>query len=132
MATLIRSDLEFILQQILIAEQHAAGADLASLLPNQLAMLGLRTVDGSYNNIVPGQQFSVQPISHFDGAIFPAALHLGPVIDLFTISNLIVDQTITNPAAVQPSSMAVSGILVGDVPFLNEDGTAELRSCRRR
>ena len=57
MATLIRSDLEFILQQILIAEQHAAGADLASLLPNQLSMLGLRTVDGSFNNLAPGQQY---------------------------------------------------------------------------
>ena len=55
MAELIKSDLEFILQQILIAEAHAAGADLASLLPNEFAMFGLRTVDGSYNNLVPGQ-----------------------------------------------------------------------------
>ena len=57
MAELIKSDLEFILQQILIAEAHAAGTDLRSLLPNELAMLGLRTVDGSYNNLVPGQQY---------------------------------------------------------------------------
>ena len=51
MAELIKSDLEFILQQILIAEAHAAGTDLRRLLPNELAMFGLRTVDGSYNNL---------------------------------------------------------------------------------
>ena len=46
MVEFIRSDLEFILQQILIAEQHAAGADLLSLLPNSRVPFGLRTVDG--------------------------------------------------------------------------------------
>ena len=55
MVTYIRSDLEFILQQILIAEQHAAGADLASLLPNSLVPFGLRTIDGSFNNLIEGQ-----------------------------------------------------------------------------
>lgn len=34
MATFIKSDLEFILQQILISEAHAAGGDLLDLLPN--------------------------------------------------------------------------------------------------
>ena len=43
---LIRSDLEFILEQILIAERHAAGEDLFSLLPNSQVPFGLRTVDG--------------------------------------------------------------------------------------
>ncbi len=52
----IRSDLEFILQQILIAEQHAAGADLATLIPNAFVPFGLRTVDGSLNNLVPGNE----------------------------------------------------------------------------
>ena len=55
MATLIKSDLEFILQQILIAEAHAAGADLATLIPNAFAPFGLRTVDGSFNNLLMGQ-----------------------------------------------------------------------------
>ena len=55
MAQLIKSDLEFILQQILIAEAHATGADLASLLPNVFVPFGLRTVDGSFNHLVPGQ-----------------------------------------------------------------------------
>ena len=49
---LVRSDLDFILDQIKIAEAHAAGEDLLSLLPNIRAPLGLRTVDGSFNNLV--------------------------------------------------------------------------------
>jgi hypothetical protein len=55
MAELIKSDLEFILEQIWIAEAHAAGADLASLLPNVQVPFGLRTVDGTFNNLVLGQ-----------------------------------------------------------------------------
>ena len=55
MVQFIRSDLEFILAQITIAEQHAAGDDLRALLPNSEVAFGLRTVDGSLNNLVPGQ-----------------------------------------------------------------------------
>jgi Ca2+-binding RTX toxin-like protein len=55
MASFIRSDLEFILRQIMIAEAHAAGADLSSLIPNSFLPWGLRTVDGTFNNLVPGQ-----------------------------------------------------------------------------
>src|SRR5215831_6421556 len=55
MADFVRSDLEFILQQILIAEANAAGADLRSLLPNDEVPWGLRTVDGTLNNLVPAQ-----------------------------------------------------------------------------
>ncbi len=46
------SDLNFILDQIRVAEAHAAGADLLSLVPNVRAAVGLRTVDGSFNNLV--------------------------------------------------------------------------------
>ena len=110
MATLIKSDLEFILQQIMIAEQHAAGANLVDLLPNQFASLGLRTVDGSYNHLVPGQQFfgaADQPFPSLLDPAFLAAYAADPingfttVVDLQprTISNLIVDQTVNNPAA---------------------------------
>jgi hypothetical protein len=53
MADFIRSDLEFILRQIKIAEANAAGADLRSLLPNDEVPWGLRTVDGTLNNLVP-------------------------------------------------------------------------------
>ena len=48
MVTLIRSDLEFILQQIASAESGSQPTD--PLLP-----FGLRTVDGSSNNLIPGQ-----------------------------------------------------------------------------
>ncbi len=132
MASLIRSDLEFILQQIRIAEAHAAGAPLSSLLPNELAMLGLRTVDGSYNNLVPGQQFFGAADQPFPSLVNPFFLptYNGPpfttVVDPQPrlISNLIVDQTITNPAAVQAFVDGGFGILVGDVlHFLNPDGT---------
>ena len=52
MASFIKSDLEFILDQIIIAERHAAGEDLLSMLPNVQVPFGLRTVDGSFNNLV--------------------------------------------------------------------------------
>ena len=55
MVTFIKSDLEFILAQILIAERHAAGEEFVSLLPNTEVPFGLRTIDGSFNNLVPGQ-----------------------------------------------------------------------------
>ena len=49
---LAASDLKFILDQIKVAEIHAAGEDLLSLVPNVRAPVGLRTVDGSFNNLV--------------------------------------------------------------------------------
>ncbi len=63
---LIRSDLNFILNQIKIAEAQTAGADILDLIPNVRAPLGLRTVDGSFNNLMPGQD-------HFGAAdnVFP-------------------------------------------------------------
>ena len=126
MAELIKSDLEFILQQILIAEAHAAGTDLTSLLPNVQVPFGLRTVDGTFNNLVLGQnEFGsadttfprlVDPVFRNEGddtfdANGPAPGGLvtnnnyalnGDVADADPrlISNLIVDQTPNNPAAV--------------------------------
>lgn len=55
MANFSKSDLEFILKQIFIAEAHADGASLIDLLPNSQVPFGLRTVDGSFNNLVAGQ-----------------------------------------------------------------------------
>ena len=55
MAQFIRSDLEFILEQIRIAEAHAAGTPLQQLIANPTLSFGLRTVDGSDNNLVQGQ-----------------------------------------------------------------------------
>jgi hypothetical protein len=45
-------ELRGILEQIRIAEAHAAGAPLQQLIANPTLSLGLRTVDGSYNNLV--------------------------------------------------------------------------------
>ena len=55
MASFIKSDLQFILAQIKIAEAHAHGADLRSLIPNVQVPFGLRTIDGSFNNLVLDQ-----------------------------------------------------------------------------
>src|SRR2546425_12528072 len=106
-----------------IAQDHAAGGTLLGPGPNQVNLfgtpnpqlpLGLRTVDGSFNNIVP------VPDQHLFGAsdlVFPRLTvpsfrpaeagtsytqKNGSVIDSQPriISNLIVDQTANNPAAV--------------------------------
>src|SRR5215831_10555118 len=127
MAELIRSDLEFILQQIQIAEAHAAGEDLTTLLPNVQVPFGLRTVDGTFNHLVSGQsEFGsadtifprlTDPVfrNDLDGDTFdangPAQGGLvtntnyaanGDVADADPriITNLIVDQTPNNPAVV--------------------------------
>ena len=74
MASMIRTDLEFVLQQILLAEAHAAGADPVTLVPNTFAPFGLRTVDGTYNNLMPGQtDFGAadQPFPQLVDPVFP-------------------------------------------------------------
>jgi Ca2+-binding RTX toxin-like protein len=57
MVTMIRSDLDFILKQILIAEADARGEELiGTYIPNSELPWGLRRVDGSNNNLLPGQE----------------------------------------------------------------------------
>src|SRR5499433_2708492 len=80
----IRSDLEFILKQIEIAERNAAGESLLDILPNVEVPWGLRTVDGTFNNIYLTQ-------AQFGGTVIDPTPRI--------ISNLIVDQTANNPAA---------------------------------
>jgi len=52
------NDLNKILEQIKIAERDAAGEDLVDIIGQDSALLplGLRTVDGSYNHLLPGQE----------------------------------------------------------------------------
>lgn len=125
MVSLVKHDLEFILKQIKIAEAHAAGGDLATLVGNPLSPWGLRTVDGSHNNLVPGRaewgaadtpfpQLTEPgtPRNDLDGdsmAFSPGMVltntdygAAGDVADADPrlISNLIVDQTLDNPAAI--------------------------------
>src|SRR5262249_36621757 len=103
--TFIRSDLEFILQQIIIAERNAAGESLRDILPNVQVPFGLRTVDGTFNNLVTGQNEFGAADNLFprlaDPAFRPGYAGPGTVIDSQprTISNLIADQTANNPAA---------------------------------
>lgn len=106
MANFNKSDLEFILKQIFIAEAHADGASLSDLLPNSQVPFGLRTVDGSSNNLVAGQGEFGAADNAFPRLLDPSFLAsytgTGTVIDPQPriISNLINDQTASNPAAV--------------------------------
>jgi len=113
MVTYITSDLEFILDQIRIAEAHALDPDtpLSELLPNVQVPFGLRTVDGSSNNLVSGQDAFGAADNIFPRLLDPVFINAeagtsyqqtsGVVVDSQprTISNLIVDQTANNPAA---------------------------------
>ena len=127
--TLDANDLRFILTQIQTAEAHAGGADLCvqvegdptlcgpgSLIPEPRLPFGLRTVDGSYNHLLPGQEnfgASDQAFARMTTPVFRQAENGtsyedttdGLVIDSQprTITNLIVDQTISNPAAEEAS-----------------------------
>ncbi|MBJ6125028.1 peroxidase family protein [Microvirga splendida] len=157
MVNLVKHDLEFILKQIKIAEAHAAGTPLDQIrvdaagnvvtdgsgtpaVPTTLSPYGLRTVDGSYNNMVAGRnewgaadveflritnpywrndndgdsvtfgQGSPNAVTFSDGNYgemgrpSPQSMGLGggTLVDADPriISNLIVDQTLDNPAAI--------------------------------
>src|SRR5262245_3324726 len=126
MVAYIRSDLEFILDQIIIAERQAAGESLLDILPNVQVPFGLRTVDGSLNNLVAGQGTFGEADNTFPRLVDPLFRNAENVtVDLDgpgpltvgaptsyqqtsgfvfdspprVISNLIVDQTAANPAA---------------------------------
>ncbi|MGO4916443.1 peroxidase family protein [Pseudogemmobacter sp. W21_MBD1_M6] len=134
--TVNTDDLMFILRQIKIAEAHSGGLSLVEAIQNEyglsasdtnLVPFGLRTVDGTYNNLAPGNEnfgAADQPFPRmldplyvndtdgdaidFDGPGGQPAMvqgdysQPGNVIDADprTISNLIVDQTVNNPAAI--------------------------------
>src|SRR5918999_3424468 len=127
MVTLIRSDLEFILEQILISEAHANGANLLDLLANVQLPFGLRTVDGTLNHLEPGAaNFGAadQLFPRLTTPVFGPAENgtsysqtSGLVIDSQPriISNLIADQSTNNPAAVAAA---------GYDPALGLDGVA--------
>ena len=152
--TYIRSDLEFILQQILIAEAHAAGADLTTLVPNAFVPFGLRTVDGSFNNLFPGNEdfgAADQLFPRLTDPVFgndqdgdtidingPAPGGVltntdygasGNVVDADPriISNLIADQTSNNPAAVAIAGSAGADGIWGTADDQLNDGVSIIR-----
>ncbi|MGH8435773.1 MAG: peroxidase family protein, partial [Pseudomonas sp.] len=127
MATLTvnQADLQYILKQIEIAEAHSAflaanpgatleeqSAFLRTLVESPLLPEGLRTVNGSLNSLVPGQELygsADQLMQRLLDPVFNTAESLtsylqtsGFVFDSQprTISNLIVDQSLNNPAAI--------------------------------
>lgn len=150
MVTYIRSDLDFILAQIKIAEAHAAGQPLygpGGQIPSYNIAWGLRTVDGSFNHLLPGQERWGASDREFvelmdpnyrpaDGTPFdpdgpgpapamPTSPNYNPsnnpnslVFDssLRTISNLLVDQSLGNPAAIltglQNAGVADPGMVI--------------------
>ena len=109
------ADLRFIYQQIVIAEQHVATGQIN--LPDPRLPWGLRTVDGSFNHLGEGQTLfgaSNQVFPRMTAPSFRAA-EAGTTYDSNAnvndstprlISNLIVDQTESNPAAVIASQGA--------------------------
>ena len=120
MVTYIASDLEFILDQILIAEANAAGTPLIDLVPNVQVPFGLRTVDGSFNNLVPGQSEFGAADNAFPRLLDPDFINAqyassNSVVDPQPriISNLIVDQTANNPAAVAANGGAPTVVSPG-------------------
>ena len=133
--TITPADLSFILDQIRIAEHHAATQSVANPcrtmigtgpneFPSPLLSRGLRTVDGSCNNLQAGQErfgSADQVFPRLTTPVFKTAeavtrrlpgpsrraptsyaQKVGNVVDSQprVISNLIVDQTATNPAAI--------------------------------
>lgn len=136
-----RSDLRFILRQAQISERHVAtrtpeepcstllGAG-ADQIPNDNGQgvtlpWGLRTVDGTCNNLLPGQEefgaadtlFPRHVPGRFRGAY---AQKKGTVVDTEprTVSNLVVDQTEANPAAVAAADGATADAS-GTLPIPN-------------
>ncbi|WP_370160658.1 peroxidase family protein, partial [Limimaricola soesokkakensis] len=148
-----KHDLQFILQQIKISEAHASGTDITEAIrqvygvdAEDAALLpaGLRPVDGTLNNLLPGQAYFgaaqtkfprlLDPVYSndndgdsidFDGAGPSPAItntdygvvdgqgHVGTgtVVDADprTISNLIVTQDVSNPAAIR-AALKLAGV----------------------
>ncbi len=138
--TVTAADLDFILKQIKISEHHAANTTpttgpcgaLLGTGPNQISSpllsFGVRTVDGSCNNLQAGQETfgaADQTFPRLTTPVFRPAENTpagfgppdptsyaqtsGNVFDSEprTVSNLIVDQTSTNPAAVAAAGFPV-------------------------
>ena len=154
--TVTPADLAFILKQIKIAERHSRAfqgnpdpgtpvnpdpigdpdycqslvGPNANQIPDRLTAYGLRTVDGSCNNLFPGREkFAAadQPFPRLTTPVFSAAENTPPGFgppgvparrtrrrrascstrSPALISNLIVDQTSTNPAAIAAAEFPV-------------------------
>jgi Ca2+-binding RTX toxin-like protein len=93
------ADLTTILAQIKVAERNAGGENLVDIIGQDAALLpaGLRTVDGSFNHLLPGQEL----VGAAD-QIFPRMLppEYRTVNDLYTV--------VLVPASVVPGGIAIT------------------------
>lgn len=160
---LTQNDLEFILRQIHVSESHAAGNPLRCASDTDMSgkcvngdarTLGVRTVDGSDNNLLAGQaeygaadnafprllpakwrQADPQPAgapapgdtSMCDAGLTCYAQTNGIVYDADprTVSNLIVDQTTANPAIVNQLDAGTATAIPGTDRVLIPNTTAD-------
>lgn len=117
--TVTLHDLAFILKQIKISEAATNpdgslnGDLLRDLVSSPLLPYGVRTVDGSWNNLLPGQELygsadqtmpRLTELNWQDADAMTSYTQLGGTVidaDPRIISNLISDQTNANPAAVE-------------------------------
>jgi Ca2+-binding RTX toxin-like protein len=162
MVQYIKSDLEFILAQIKIAEAHADGQPLygpGGLIPTYNLSWGLRTVDGTYNNLLHptwgsadqpfpeglGTEFrtimvpagpggALVPVSYTPGVDNDGPGTAGPS-DVFdpqirTISNLIVDQTLGNPSAILTALQRAGIVAPADQMTVTAQISAEYEPIR--
>ena len=125
--TVTLHDLAFILKQIKISEAATNpdgsinGDALRDLVSSPLLPYGLRTVDGSWNSLLPGQELygsadqtmpRLTALNWQDADAMTSYIQLGGTVidaDPRIISNLISDQTASNPAA-QEVFDALSGV----------------------
>jgi len=139
-----QGDMDFILKQIKFAVRHANGEKLIDILPNASLPWGLRTVDGSFNNLLPKQEnfgradeeftastdreyrpaqsFSAPfpfgagdvpggagPVTHYNQGDGKTVEDSTPRL----ISQLIVNQSVDNPAAVFAADASGDAELIG-------------------
>ncbi len=155
-----RADLEFILKQIEISENHAEAlrtgdteysllcedrTDLSgTCVPESRLAWGLRTVDGSFNNLMPDQERFGAGLELFPRLVAPHYRDAYPIPpgapggapgtptsytqsegfvydpEPRIISNLIVDQTTNNPAAVAAAESTDNSVI--NAPTLEHPG----------
>jgi hypothetical protein len=125
MVQLVRFDLQFVLDQILLAESGQSP-------PTAFHPWGIRTVNGTFNHIIPGQELWGSADQNFPRLLTPTwrgadggTSYLqtsGTVIDTQPrlISNLIVDQTANNPAAIAAAFGLVGLTGADQIPLLQQ------------
>ncbi len=115
MVTMIRSDLDFILAQIRIAEADARGEELlGTYIPNSELPWGLRRVDGSNNNLNPGQGGFGAADQPFPNSANGATVNEGD--DFMAFGPPIIDQGTGLPLSIPNVNGGTTGVPLGYIP----------------